>query len=177
MRNVRYMRKLGIGLLCLTLAFGATACGKQNNKIERAVFTSSDTATQGEETEAGEQGEDGAKKTPNNTKPVDVSGAEKEAVLAEISAMQLTPEEYEGRMVRVKGKYHFNEVGEDRYDLVNFDDDNEGLVSLEFILPESYKYPDDYPKEGEEIVVEGVFDKIESYGISYYAITNAKLIK
>jgi hypothetical protein len=44
---------------------------------------------------------------------------------------------------------------------------------IEFILKGDHKYPDDYPQEGSEICITGVFGSYEEDGNTYYALTDA----
>lgn len=49
---------------------------------------------------------------------------------------------------------------------------------IEFILPEDeYTYPDDYPTEGDEIVVQGTFDTYFEGEYMYPTLRNASLIE
>ncbi|MBC5999125.1 hypothetical protein H8876_03815 [Clostridiales Family XIII bacterium BX16] len=46
---------------------------------------------------------------------------------------------------------------------------------LEFVLAGEHTYPDDYPKEGEEITVTGIFDTYEEDGFKYCQLINASM--
>ena len=46
---------------------------------------------------------------------------------------------------------------------------------MEFILTDDHSYPDDYPEEGEQITVVGVFDTYMEGDYTYCILTNAKL--
>ena len=46
---------------------------------------------------------------------------------------------------------------------------------LEFVLAGEHTYPDDYPKEGEEITVTGIFDIYEEDGFKYCQLINASM--
>ena len=47
---------------------------------------------------------------------------------------------------------------------------------MEFVLTDDYTYPDDYPEEGEDICVIGVFDIYNEDGLTYGTLRNAKIV-
>ena len=49
------------------------------------------------------------------------------------------------------------------------------MVYSEFVLAGEHTYPDDYPKEGEEITVTGIFDIYEEDGFKYCQLINASM--
>lgn len=48
---------------------------------------------------------------------------------------------------------------------------------IEFVLPEEFVFPDDYPKPGESICVVGEFTTYTEHGTEYCTLKNAKLIE
>ena len=99
-------------------------------------------------------------------------------VYAEIYNMMIFPKTYIGRSVRVKGVFtvYYDEAN-DKYHFACFVSDAAACCQqgIEFILDGNKAYPADYPAEGAEICVEGVFGTYEEDGEEYWALTNAKL--
>ena len=48
---------------------------------------------------------------------------------------------------------------------------------IEFVLTDEYSYPDDYPEEGREICVVGVFDTYQEGGYTYCTLRDAKMLQ
>lgn len=48
---------------------------------------------------------------------------------------------------------------------------------IEFVLPEEFVFPDDYPKPGAVICVAGEFSTYTEHGTEYCTLKNAKLIE
>ena len=46
----------------------------------------------------------------------------------------------------------------------------------EFVLDGDYKYPDDYPEEGQSITIKGVFNTYNEYGFNYAQLQNATMV-
>ena len=99
-------------------------------------------------------------------------------VYAEIYNMMIFPKTYIGRSVRVKGVFtvYYDEAN-DKYHFACFVSDAAACCQqgIEFILDGNKAYPADYPAEGAEICVEGVFGTYEEDGAADWALTNAKL--
>ena len=99
-------------------------------------------------------------------------------VYAEIYNMMIFPKTYIGRSVRVKGVFtvYYDEAN-DKYHFACFVSDAAACCQqgIEFILDGNKAYPADYPAEGAEICVEGVFGTYEEDDAEYWALTNAKL--
>ncbi len=47
---------------------------------------------------------------------------------------------------------------------------------IEFVLDDSYSFPDDYPEYGDDITVIGEFDTYEDGGYTYCTLRNARLV-
>ena len=99
-------------------------------------------------------------------------------VYAEIYNMMIFPKTYLGRSIRVKGLFtvYYDEAN-DKYHFACFVSDAAACCQqgIEFILDGNKSYPADYPAEGAEICVEGVFGTYEEDGEKYWALTDAKL--
>ena len=97
-------------------------------------------------------------------------------VYAEIYNMMIFPKTYIGRSVRVKGVFtvYYDEAN-DKYHFACFVSDAAACCQqgIEFILDGDKAYPSDYPQEGAEITVTGVFGTYEEDGNTYWALTDA----
>ena len=47
---------------------------------------------------------------------------------------------------------------------------------IEFVLSDEYSFPDDYPADGKEIELKGVFEIFEEDGYEFCRIKDAKLL-
>ena len=90
---------------------------------------------------------------------VDLTKMSSTMVYSEVYNMMAMPDDYVGKTVRMKGTFAAY-PGEDRNYYVCFIADAAACCQqgMEFVLDGEYVYPDDYPAEGTEITVSGVFD-------------------
>jgi len=90
---------------------------------------------------------------------VDLTLMSSTMVYSEVYNMMAMPDDYVGKTVRMKGTFAAY-PGEDRNYYVCFIADAAACCQqgMEFVLDGEYVYPDDYPAEGTEITVSGVFD-------------------
>jgi len=102
-------------------------------------------------------------------------------VYAEISNIMVNPDDYKGKVIRLNGiymTYKDEATGNMYFACVNQDATQCCAQGIEFILPEDeYTYPDDYPTEGDEIVVQGTFDTYFEGEYMYPTLRNASLIE
>lgn len=91
---------------------------------------------------------------------IDLTKLSSTLVYSEVYNMMVSPDQYLGRTVRMKGQFAVYE--DPQSNSVYFAcviDDATACCSqgLEFVLEDSYTYPDDYPSLGTEISVTGEF--------------------
>lgn len=150
-------RVVGLLLLCATLFVG---CGEKRKEAKETVGK-----------EAAEE-----KKTKKKEPDLDLTQLSGTMVYSEVYNMMITPEEYIGKKVRMEGffgcvydeskdKYYFSCVIQDATACCT--------QGIEFVLKGDYTYPEDYPKEGETICVEGSFDTYEEGEETYCTLRNA----
>ena len=99
-------------------------------------------------------------------------------VYAEVYNMMVFPKEYMGRTIKVSGTFTvFYDEAYGKYHFACFVADAAACCQqgIEFILAGDKTYPSDYPQEGAEIVITGVFGTYEEDGEKYWALTDAKL--
>ncbi len=109
---------------------------------------------------------------------VDLTVLSATAVYAEVYDMMFYPEKYIGKTVKMKGLYDefYDESTKKRYHACIIMDATACCAQgIEFVLTEDYKYPEDYPKEADDIVVEGVFDVYTEESGSYCTLRNSRL--
>lgn len=93
--------------------------------------------------------------------------------------MMSDPDSYIGKTVRMNGpcSIYFDEpTGIYYYACIIRDATACCAQGMEFELDDSYSRPDDYPAEGEEIVVEGTFDTYTDGKYLYCTLRDARLV-
>ncbi len=111
---------------------------------------------------------------------IDLTVLSATAVYGEVYNMMYYPEKYIGKIVTMQGLYsdYLDEAtGKHYYACVIMDATACCAQGIEFILTKDYKYPDDYPKEGDNITVKGIFDTYEEEGGMYCTLKEASLLK
>ena len=100
-------------------------------------------------------------------------------VYTEVYNMMLQPKEYKGKTVKIKGlfaTYCEESTGVNYFACIVQDATACCSQGIEFSLSGDYTYPQDYPKEGEEITVVGVFDTYKEVNSEYIVLKNAMII-
>ena len=102
-------------------------------------------------------------KDPGSTKKydIDLTRMSGTMVYAQVNQMVMSPKKYIGKHIRMKGifsSYYDEELERRFYGCVIQDALACCSQGLAFELAKPRKYPDEYPAEGDAIVVEGDFD-------------------
>ena len=134
--------------------------------------------------ETGMQSDQGAgKEAPSETEngmiDVDLTALSSTMVYSEVYNMMSQPDQYIGKTIKMQGTYYvFHDTTTDLYYYSCIIQDATACCSqgLEFILTEDYAYPEDYPADGEEITVIGMFDTYMEGKYKYCTLRNAKLL-
>ena len=99
-------------------------------------------------------------------------------IFSTVSNMILYPDVYEGKMVKLEGNFsvYHDEAG-DKYIFAAIVPDATACCQqgIEFVLDGDYKYPDDYPEEGQSITIKGSFNSYDEYGFKYVQLLNAEM--
>ncbi|WP_051208805.1 hypothetical protein [Butyrivibrio sp. WCD3002] len=109
---------------------------------------------------------------------VDLTQFSSTAVYGQVYDMVYFPENYVGKKIKMKGTFSdYYDQANDKHYFACFISDAAACCSqgIEFELTEDYKYPEDYPQEAADIVVEGTFDIYEENGLNYCTLRNAIL--
>ena len=111
---------------------------------------------------------------------VDLTAISGILVYSEVYNMMASPANYMGKKIKMEGIYaiYFDDTYSTRYDACIVQDATACCATgIEFELPDEYKYPDDYPEEGDIITVEGIFDTYDEGSYTYCVLRNASLLK
>lgn len=111
-----------------------------------------------------------------NTVDVDLTVMSSTMVYAEVYNMTSAPEEYIGKRVKMKGSFA-SAPGDGRYYFACIIADATACCSqgIEFFLKDDLEYPDEYPEEGAEITVTGIFGTYAEGPNIYCQLTDAEL--
>ena len=99
-------------------------------------------------------------------------------VYSEVYNMMNDPDKYVGKSVKIQGALAVYEDalnGENVYACIVKDAAACCATGIEFVRAGDYKYPDDYPSKGKEIIVKGVFDVYEDEGNKYFTLRDADM--
>lgn len=108
---------------------------------------------------------------------VDLTALSSTMVFAEVYNMMMDPMSYIGKTVRMNGSftiYHDDEKNRDHYACIIQDATACCSQGVEFVLTDDYTFPEDYPEEGEDICVTGVFKTYKEGKYTYWALMDAK---
>lgn len=99
-------------------------------------------------------------------------------VYSEVYNMMVTPEDYIGKIVKMKGNfvvYEDEAAGKNYYAVIIADATACCSQGLEFIWKGEHSYPDDYPEQDTTITVVGRFQTYEENGNLYCHLVDADL--
>ncbi len=108
---------------------------------------------------------------------VDLTKMSSTMVYSEVYNMLVNPDDYIGKTVRMRGNYASsqNPVATQMYFACIIQDATACCSQgIEFVPQDHYKYPDQYPAEGQEITVTGVFDTYKEGEYMYCTLRNAE---
>lgn len=113
---------------------------------------------------------------------IDLTALSSTLVYAEVYSMMVSPEDYIGQTVKMKGKYYsmyYEETGKYYHYVIIEDAAACCQQGLEFIWNGEHIFPDDYPSDGTEVEVIGLFDTYEELGeiYPYVATDQIKVIQ
>lgn len=110
---------------------------------------------------------------------VDLTVLSSTMVYSEVYNMMAAPKSYIGKTVKMEGSfaaYHDETTGNYYFACIIMDATACCSQGMEFVLTDDYTYPDDYPEEGEDICVIGVFDIYKEDGLTYCTLRDAKIV-
>lgn len=196
------MKRTGIGIWLLAAVVLISGCGKQtdngkgiNNEktvdkvIESQVKKEEQKKTE-ESTKEDTQKNDqqntdtqtpesvqGSVNAPEASVDVDLSVMDSDMIYATVYQMMSDPEQYVGKTFRIKGKFYvtYDEMTKNQYYYCVIKDATECCAQgLEFVWGDgSHIYPDEYPTDGTEVVVDGTFELYMENDSRYCRLANA----
>jgi len=107
---------------------------------------------------------------------LDLTALSSTMVYSEVYNMMNTPDDYMGRMVKMKGSFSIYEdesTGKIYYACIIADATACCSQGMEFVLKEARNYPEDYPSLGTEITVKGTFGTYQEGDYTYCQLSDA----
>ena len=111
---------------------------------------------------------------------VDLTSMSATMVYSMVYSMMTTPDEFVGKSVKMRGEYiYFNDdtTGHVYHGCIIYDATACCAQGMEFVPYDKYKYPADYPKDGEEVTVTGVFSTYKEGDTMYCTLVNCDFTK
>ena len=196
------MKRTGIGIWLLAAVVLISGCGKQtdngkginNGKTVDKVIESQVKKEEQKKTEESTK-EDTQKNVQQNTDTqtpesvqgsvnapeasvdVDLSVMDSDMIYATVYQMMSDPEQYVGKTFRIEGKFYvtYDEMTKNQYYYCVIKDATECCAQgLEFVWGDgSHIYPDEYPTDGTEVIVDGTFELYMENDSRYCRLANA----
>ena len=181
---MKIMQKIGCSILLLSML--VTGCGKgqketsnnvekvlQEQVKEQAQQSSEETIQQEKATEnldtSKKKPKDADKEAKTQEKiDCDFTQMGKDMVYATVYQMMTNPQEYEGKMIKMRGLYdtsYYEETDTTYHFCIIKDATACCSQGLEFVWEDgTHKYPEEYPEKQEEIEVTGIFEVYQEEG-------------
>lgn len=109
---------------------------------------------------------------------IDLTQLSSTFVYSEVYDMMVKPENYIGKTIRMTGTFNVyvdEKTNKTYYACFISDATACCQQGIEFELKGKHKYPDDYPKQDDEITVTGEFEMYKEEGEDYCRLKNAKM--
>ena len=184
------MKKILACIICLTLAFGVTACGKASDKDSngdtkiisdaknKQENSKSNTKKEVSKKEvAGDAGKGKSSKskskTSSNKIDVDLNNLNANVVYSQVFLMMTEPDKFIGKRIRMSGQFNVyvpqegNPSGVTEYYAIIIADAQACCQQgIEFVWP-GHTYPDGFPEVKSNASVTGIFEVYEENGKKY----------
>lgn len=189
------MKKILACIICLTLAFGVTACGKASDKDSngdtkiisdaknKQENSKSDTKKEVSKKEvnkkevAGDAGKGKSSKSKSKTKgnkiDVDLNNLNANVVYSQVFLMMTEPDKFIGKRIRMSGQFNVyaaekgNPSGVTEYYAIIIADAQACCQQgIEFVWP-GHTYPEGFPEVKSNASVTGIFEVYEENGKKY----------
>lgn len=176
---IRKIIKLNIILVSALTLFACSSGREANNSAVKNVLETGINGEAGNQVESNSAEESGAVvKNPYDNIDVDLTAMPKKLSYATANRMNLVSEQYLGQIVKMNGICSiFHDEKRDIYFFTCEINDETACCTLgiEFELLDDYKFPDDYPKENDEVTVVGTFDTYKEGARTYKTLRKAVL--
>lgn len=184
------MKKILACIICLTLAFGVTACGKASDKDSngdtkiisdaknKQENSKSDTKKEVSKKEvAGDAGKGKSSKSKSKTNSnkidVDLNNLNANVVYAQVFQMMTEPDKFIGKRIRMSGQFNVYAAEEgnpsgvtEYYAIIIADAQACCQQGIEFVWP-GHTYPEGFPEVKSNASVTGIFEVYEENGKKY----------
>ena len=189
------MKKILACIICLTLAFGVTACGKASDKDSngdtkiisdaknKQENSKSDTKKEVSKKEVNkkEVSDDAGKgkssksksKTKGNKIDVDLNNLNANVVYSQVFLMMTEPDKFIGKRIRMSGQFNVYAAQEgnpsgvtEYYAIIIADAQACCQQGIEFVWP-GHTYPEGFPEVKSNASVTGIFEVYEENGKKY----------
>ena len=184
------MKKILACIICLTLAFGVTACGKASDKDSngdtkiisdaknKQENSKSNTKKEVSKKEvAGDAGKGKSSKTKSKTSSnkidVDLNNLNANVVYAQVFQMMTEPDKFIGKRIRMSGQFNVYAAQEgnpsgvtEYYAIIIADAQACCQQGIEFVWP-GHTYPDGFPEVKSNASVTGIFEVYTEDGKKY----------
>ena len=189
------MKKILACIICLTLAFGVTACGKASDKDSngdtkiisdaknKQENSKRDTKKEVSKKEvnkkevAGDAGKGKSSKSKSKTKgnkiDVDLNNLNANVVYSQVFLMMTEPDKFIGKRIRMSGQFNVYAAQEgnpsgvtEYYAIIIADAQACCQQGIEFVWP-GHTYPEGFPEVKSNASVTGIFEVYEENGKKY----------
>lgn len=184
------MKKILICIICLTLAFSVTACGKASDKDSngdtkiisdaknKQENSKSNTKKEASKKEvAGDAGKGKSSKskskTSSNKIDIDLNNLNANVVYSQVFLMMTEPDKFIGKRIRMSGQFNVYAAQEgnpsgvtEYYAIIIADAQACCQQGIEFVWP-GHTYPDGFPEVKSNASVTGIFEVYEENGKKY----------
>ena len=189
------MKKILACIICLTLAFGVTACGKASDKDSngdtkiisdaknKQENSKSDTKKEVSKKEvnkkevAGDAGKGKSSKSKSKTNgnkiDVDLNNLNANVVYSQVFLMMTEPDKFIGKRIRMSGQFNVYAAQEgnpsgvtEYYAIIIADAQACCQQGIEFVWP-GHTYPEGFPEVKSNASVTGIFEVYEENGKKY----------
>lgn len=184
------MKKILACIICLTLAFGVTACGKASDKDSngdtkiisdaknKQENSKSDTKKEVSKKEvAGDAGKGKSSKSKSkassNKIDVDLNNLNANVVYSQVFLMMTEPDKFIGKRIRMSGQFNVYAAEEgnpsgvtEYYAIIIADAQACCQQGIEFVWP-GHTYPEGFPEVKSNASVTGIFEVYEENGKKY----------
>lgn len=196
------MKRTGIGIWLLAAVVLLSGCGKQadngkginsgktvdkviESQVKKEEQKKTEESTKEDTQKNDQQNTDtqtpesvqGSVNAPEAAVDVDLSVMDSDMIYATVYQMMSDPEQYVGKTFRIEGKFYvtYDEMTKNQYYYCVIKDATECCAQgLEFVWGDgSHIYPDEYPTDGTEVIVDGTFELYMENDSRYCRLANA----
>lgn len=162
----------------LVVAIGLIGCGKKEETTALEEKSTIIEETIPAEDESLEEPAATEEVETDPTVDLDLTALSSTMIYSEVFNMMMDPESYEGKSIKMDGNcsiYTDEATGETYYACIVQDATQCCSQGLEFVLDENEYSAEDYPAEGEEIVIKGTFSAYTEGEYMYITIKDSVL--